>query len=60
MVAAVGSWLDARAHKGRWLLRIDDLDPPRVKSGAVDAILRTLEAYGLHWDGPGRPSVVSK
>jgi len=52
MVAAVGSWLDARAHKGRWLLRIDDLDPPRVKSGAVDAILRTLEAYGLHWDGP--------
>jgi glutamyl-Q tRNA(Asp) synthetase len=52
MVAAYGSWLDARARGGRWLLRIEDLDPPRVRPGAVDDILRTLEAHGLHWDGP--------
>jgi glutamyl-Q tRNA(Asp) synthetase len=52
MVAAYGSWLDARACGGRWLLRIEDLDPPRVRPGAVDDILRTLDAHGLHWDGP--------
>ena len=51
MVAAVGSWLDAKAHNGRWILRMDDLDPPRVEPRAIDSILRTLEAYGLHWDG---------
>ena len=51
LAAAVASWLDARAAGGRWLLRIEDLDRPRVQPGAVDEILRLLEASGLHWDG---------
>ncbi|HBL38076.1 MAG TPA: tRNA glutamyl-Q(34) synthetase GluQRS, partial [Flavobacteriales bacterium] len=38
MVAAVGSWLDAKAHNGRWILRMDDLDPPRVEPRAIDSI----------------------
>ncbi|MDC1360682.1 glutamate--tRNA ligase family protein, partial [Flavobacteriales bacterium] len=52
MVAAIGSWLDARSRQNQWMVRIDDLDPPRVVSGAVDDILRTLEGFGLTWDGP--------
>jgi glutamyl-Q tRNA(Asp) synthetase len=52
MVAAIGSFLDARAQGGAWGLRIDDLDPPRVAEGAVDAILHCLESFALHWDGP--------
>jgi glutamyl-Q tRNA(Asp) synthetase len=51
MVAALASWLDARAHRGRWLLRIEDLDPPREQPGASAAIVSTLAALGLHWDG---------
>jgi glutamyl-Q tRNA(Asp) synthetase len=52
LVAAVASWLDARAARGRWLLRIEDLDAPRAQRGAVDAILRGLDGLGLSWDGP--------
>jgi glutamyl-Q tRNA(Asp) synthetase len=51
LVAAVGSWLFARAKGGRWLVRMEDLDTPRVVPGAADDILRTLERFGLAWDG---------
>jgi len=51
MVAAVGSFLDARSHGGSWLVRVDDLDPPRTVPGATDAILRCLEAFAMHPDG---------
>src|SRR5256885_9572712 len=50
MVAAVGSCLDARSRGGTWLVRIDDLDPSRTATGAADAILRCLDAFGMHWD----------
>ena len=51
LVAAVGSYLDARANNGEWLLRIEDVDEPRTVPGAADDILRTLEAFGFEWDG---------
>jgi len=51
LVAAVGSYLQARTNQGDWYLRIEDLDPPREVAGATNEILHTLEHYGLHWDG---------
>ncbi len=52
LIAALASYLDARAVGGQWHLRIDDVDRGRCQTGAASAIQHTLEAYGLHWDGP--------
>jgi glutamyl-Q tRNA(Asp) synthetase len=51
LLAAVGSFLDARSRGGRWLVRMEDLDRARVVPGSADEMLRTLEAFGLLWDG---------
>jgi glutamyl-Q tRNA(Asp) synthetase len=51
LVAAVASWLDARAGGGQWQVRIEDVDTTRAVPGAADEILRALEAFALHWDG---------
>lgn len=51
LVAAVGSWLHARAANGRWLVRIEDIDTPRVVPGSAEEILEALRRYGLEWDG---------
>ncbi len=52
LVAALGSYLDARHHLGAWLLRMEDLDRTREVKGAADAILRLLDRFAFEWDGP--------
>ena len=51
LVAALASYCDARAGGGEWLLRIEDVDEPRSRAGAEDAIVRALVRYGFRWDG---------
>lgn len=51
LVAAVGSYLDARSRGGRWQVRMEDVDRPRCQPGAADDILRSLAAFGFEWDG---------
>jgi glutamyl-Q tRNA(Asp) synthetase len=51
LIAALASYCDARSQQGRWLLRIEDVDTPRVVAGASEQILRDLEVFGFEWDG---------
>ena len=51
LVAAAGSYLEARRHGGRWLLRIEDVDTPRTVPGAAEGIIATLARFGFEWDG---------
>ncbi|MFA6699947.1 MAG: tRNA glutamyl-Q(34) synthetase GluQRS [Thiomicrospira sp.] len=51
LIAACASYLDAKAHHGRWLVRIDDIDTPRVQPASITHILHTLESFGFEWEG---------
>ncbi len=51
LVAAVASYLDAKAHRGQWLVRIEDVDQGRTADGAAESILALLPQLGMHWDG---------
>lgn len=51
LIAATGSYLQARQQQGEWHVRIDDIDPPREEPGASESIIRSLETYGFEWDG---------
>ena len=52
MLAAAASYLQARRCGGRWILRVEDIDPPREQPGAAQRIIEALERYGFEWDGP--------
>lgn len=52
LLAAVASYLQAKSQSGLWLLRVEDIDPPRQQDGATEKILAALERYGFEWDGP--------
>ncbi len=52
LLAAVASYLQAKSRSGLWLLRVEDIDPPRQQEGAIEEILTALELYGFEWDGP--------
>jgi glutamyl-Q tRNA(Asp) synthetase len=52
LVSALASWLDARAQRGVWLVRVEDIDGPRTVPGAAEDILATLERFGMHADEP--------
>lgn len=51
LVAAMASYLDAKAHQGRWLLRMEDIDEPRTVAGSAESICDALASLGMHWDG---------
>ncbi len=52
LLAAIASYLQAKSHAGLWLLRVEDIDPPRQQDGAIEEILAALDRYGFEWDGP--------